>query len=116
MHMAKAVSSNDPQTTDSNKKGGKSTGQRYFAALTLVGAVIPIPFLTTLVTIIVYLSPSPLSSLPIIVKQVFQVFIGLGKGNTVLLLGLILTFILWFLIAIPCRRYATAEGGRPADY
>jgi hypothetical protein len=116
--MAKAA---NPTVSQQNKtkQDGKLTKQRYFAALTLVAAVIPIPFLTALVTIIVYLSLSPFpdpNTFPMVVKQVFQVFEWIGTGNTVLLLGLITTFIVWLLIALPCRRYATAEGGRPADY
>ncbi len=117
--MAKVVSSNVSQTTYSNKNGGNSMGQGYFAALALVGAVIPIPFLSALITIFVYLSPSPFpdpNTLPIGLKQVFQVFIWLGAGNTVLLLGLMITFIVWLLIALPCRYFATAKGGRPSDY
>jgi hypothetical protein len=34
----------------------------------------------------------------------------------VIILGLIITLILWLLLAIPCRYFATAEGGRPSDY
>jgi hypothetical protein len=114
MHMAKGASPDVFQTTGPNKHG-----ERYFAALVLVGAVIPMPLLTALVTIIIYLSTSPFpdpNTLPTGVKQVFQVFIWLGISNTVLLLGLIITFIVWLLIAIPCMRYATVEGGRPSDY
>jgi hypothetical protein len=34
----------------------------------------------------------------------------------VIILGLIITLGLWLLLAIPCRRFATAEGGKPSDF
>jgi hypothetical protein len=83
-------------------------GNRYFGALVLVAAIIPLPFLAALITIIAYLSPSPLPAVAF--------FNWLGPGNMVIILGLIITLIAWLLLAIPCMRFATAEGGRPSDY
>lgn len=83
-------------------------GNRYFGALVLVAAIIPLPFLAALITIIVYLSPSPLPPVAF--------FNWLGPSNIVIILGLIITLIVWLLLAIPCMRFATAEGGRPSDY
>jgi len=107
----------------------KPTGNRYFGALVLLAVIIPLPFLAALITIIVYLSPSSLPSpaasapnnlysliLNIDLNQ-FVVFINwLGASNMVIILGLIITLALWLLLAIPCRYFATAEGGRPSDY
>lgn len=83
-------------------------GNRYFGALVLVAAIIPLPFLAALITVIAYLSPSP---------QPAVAFVNwLGPGNIVIILGLIITLVLWLLLAIPCMRFATAAGGRPSDY
>src|SRR5260221_10246309 len=71
---------------------------RYFGALVLVAAIIPLPFLAALITIIAYLSPSPLPAVAFII------------------LGLIITLVLWLLLAIPCMRFATAKDARPSDY
>ncbi len=83
-------------------------GNRYFGALVLVAAITPLPFLAALITIIVYLSPSPLPAVAF--------FNWLGTSSIVIILGLIITLSVWLLLAIPCRRFATAEGGRPSDY
>jgi hypothetical protein len=72
-------------------------------------AIIPLPFLASLITIIAYLSPSPLPAVAF--------FTWLGPSNMVIIiLGLIITLVLWLLIAIPCMRFATAKDGRPSDY
>jgi hypothetical protein len=87
----------------------KPMGNRYFGALVLLAAFIPLPFLAALITLIVYLSPS---SLPAV-----AFFNWLGPSNIVIIiLGLIITLVLWLLLAIPCKYFATAEGGRPSDY
>ena len=83
-------------------------GNRYFGALVLVAAIIPLPFLAALITIIIYLSPSPLPAVAF--------FNWLGPSNLVIMLGLIITLSAWLLLAIPCMRFATAKGGRPSDY
>jgi hypothetical protein len=83
-------------------------GNRYFGALVLVAAIIPLPFLAALITIVAYLSPSPLPA--------GAFFTWLGPGNIVIILGLIITLVLWVLLAIPCMRFATAKGGRPSDF
>ena len=114
-----ATSSNVSQTTIQRQPGGqtatpgnsgisptsddyKPTGNRYFGALVLLAAIIPLPFLAALITIIVYLSPSS--------------FQWLGASTMVIILGLIITLVLWLLLAIPCRSFATAKGGRPSDF
>src|SRR6266852_5334205 len=81
---------------------------RYFGALVLVAAIIPLPFLAALITIIAYLSPSP--------QPAVAFFNWLGPSNIVIILGLIITLVLWLLLAIPCMRFATAEDARPSDY
>ncbi|HKF35745.1 MAG TPA: hypothetical protein VKB35_02495, partial [Ktedonobacteraceae bacterium] len=81
-----------------------ASGNRYFGALVLVAAITPLPFLTGLITIIVYLLPSPLPA------------VALFNRTIVIILGLIITLSAWLLVAIPCRRFATAKGGRPSDY
>lgn len=83
-------------------------GNRYFGALVLVAAIIPLPFFAALITIIVYLSPSPLPAVAF--------FNWLGPSNMVILLGLIITLSAWLLLALPCMRFATAKGGRLSDY
>ncbi len=83
-------------------------GNRYFGGLILVAAITPLPFLAALITIIIYLSPSPLPA------EAF--FNWLGPSNRVILLGLIITLVLWFLLGIPCSYFATAKRGRPSDY
>lgn len=114
-----AASSNVSQTTQTGQSGGqtatpgnsgtsptsddyKPTGNRYFGALVLLAAIIPLPFLAALITIIVYLSPSS--------------FQWLGASTMVIILGLIITLVLWLLLAIPCRNFATAKGGKPSDF
>ena len=81
-----------------------ASGNRYFGALVLVAAITPLPFLAGLITIIVYLLPSPLPA------------VAFFNRTIVIILGLIITLSAWLLAAIPCRRFATAEGGRPSDY
>jgi len=81
---------------------------RYFGALVLVAAIIPLPFLAALITVIAYLSPSP---------QPAVAFVNwLGPSTIVIILGLIITLVLWLLLAIPCMRFATAKDARPSDY
>ncbi len=80
---------------------------RYFGALVLVAAIIPLPFLAALITIIAYLSPAP--------PPAGAFFDSLGPGNMVVILGLIITLVLWSLLAIPCMRFATAGGARRSD-
>jgi hypothetical protein len=94
-----------PQETEDNYK---PRGNRYFGALVLLAAFIPLPFLAALITLIAYLSPSSLPEVAF--------FQRLGSSNLVIILGLIITFVLWLLLAIPCKYLATAEGGRPSDY
>jgi hypothetical protein len=87
----------------------KPAGNRYFGALVLLAAFIPLPFLAALITLLVYLSHSPLPTVTF--------FNWLLPGNIVIIiLGLIITLVLWLLLAIPCQHFATAEGGRPSDY
>ena len=81
---------------------------RYFGALVLVAAIIPLPFLAALITIIAYLSPSP--------QPAVAFFNWLGPSNMVIILGLIITLVLWLLLAIPCMRFATVKDARPSDY
>ncbi len=108
MERAASSVSHDNQLANKKKQHeDKSTG-RYFPALVLVAAILPLPFLAALITIIAYLTPYPLP------KGDF--FTSLGPGNMVVILGLIITLVLWFLLAIPCMRFATAQGGRPSDY
>ncbi|HXL37341.1 MAG TPA: hypothetical protein VN954_09105 [Ktedonobacteraceae bacterium] len=80
----------------------KPKGIRYFGALVLLASIIPLPFFVGLITIIVYLSSS--------------FFQGPGASTMVIIFGLIITLVLWLLLAIPCGYFATAEGGRPSDY
>ena len=84
----------------------KLSDNRYFAALVLVGAVISLPITAAFFTIGVYLSPS---SLP-------DYLTWLGRGNAVLILGFVITLIVWLLVAVPFMQFATCKGGRPSDY
>src|SRR5260370_42092441 len=95
-------SGTSPTSPEETKDDYKPTGNRYFGALVLLAAIIPLPFLAALITIIVYLSPSS--------------FQWLGASAMVIILGLIITLVLWLLLAIPCRSFATAKGGRPSDF
>jgi hypothetical protein len=101
-------SGTSPTSPEETKDNYKPTGNRYFGALVLLAVIIPLPFLAALITLIAYLSPSSLPEVAF--------FQWLGSSNLVIILGLIITFVLWLLLAIPCRRFATAEGGRPSDY
>ena len=101
-------SGTSPTSPEETKDDYKPTGNRYFGALVLLAAIIPLPFLAALITLIVYLSPSSLPEVAF--------FQWLGSSNLVIILGLIITFVLWLLLAIPCRHFATAEGGRLSDY
>src|SRR6266704_4548997 len=84
----------------------KLSDKRYFAALVLVGAVISLPITAAFFTIGVYLSPS---SLP-------DYLTWLGRGNALLILGFVITLIVWLLVTIPFMQFATCKGGRPSDY
>ena len=95
-------SGTSPTSPEETKDDYKPTGNRYFGALVLLAAIIPLPFLAALITIIVYLSPSS--------------FQWLGASAMVIILGLIITLVLWLLLAIPCRSFATAKGGKPSDF
>jgi hypothetical protein len=95
-------SGTSPTSPEETKDDYKPKGNRYFGALVLLAAIIPLPFLAALITIIVYLSPSS--------------FQWLGASTMVIILGLIITLVLWLLLAIPCRSFATAKGGRPSDF
>lgn len=110
------------RSSQHNETKQHATGNRYFAALALLAVVIPMPFLTTLATLIVYFTPSSfptdadISKHPIILKQIFQLLKWLGPADTVFILGILITLIIWLLLAVPCRFFATAAGGRPSDY
>jgi hypothetical protein len=95
-------SGTSPTSPEETKDDYKPKGNRYFGALVLLAAIIPLPFLAALITIIVYLSPSS--------------FQWLGASTMVIILGLIITLVLWLLLAIPCMRFATAKDARPCDY
>lgn len=110
------------------KDDDKTTGGRYLGALVLVAGITPLFFLAALVTVIVYLSLSPLPHLnpsspsPLHFVE-FLDWIGvlallnwLGPAKIILILGLIITLLIWLLLAIPCRRFASAKGGRSSDY
>jgi hypothetical protein len=97
-HTATPGNDNSSLTSDDYKP----TGNRYFGALVLLAAIIPLPFLVGLITIIVYLSSS--------------FFQGPGASIMMIILGLIITLVLWLLLAISCRSFATAKGGRPSDF
>jgi hypothetical protein len=110
------------------KYDDETTVGRYLGALVLVAGITPLFFLAWLVTVIVYLSPSPLPHLnpsspsPLHFVE-FLDLIGvlallnwLGPAKTILFIGLIITLIIWLLLAIPCKRFASAKGGRSSDY
>ena len=101
-------SGTNPTSPQETKDNYKPKDNRYFGALVLLAAFIPLPFLAALITLIAYLSPSSIPEVPF--------FQWLGSSNLVIILGLIITFVLWLLLAIPCQYFATAEGGRPSDY
>jgi hypothetical protein len=105
-----AVRANVSQTTQfiKPKDDDKPKGNSYFGALVLVAAIIPLPFLAALITIIAYLSPSP--------QPAGAFFTWLGPSNMVIIFGLLITLVLWLLLAIPCMCFATAKGARPSDY
>jgi hypothetical protein len=86
------------QTTQSSKlkDNDEPKGNGYLGALVLVAAIIPLPFLFALITIITY--------------------IWLGQSNMVIILGLIIPLVIWLLLAIPSMRFITAEGARRSDY
>lgn len=97
-------SSNQSQTT-------KPEDNRYLGALVLVAGISPLPFFAAFITLIVYLIYfSPTS------KPGVGLFQWLGSSILVIILGLVITLVLWLLLAIPCMYFATAEGGRPSDY
>ncbi len=57
------MSSYVSQTTQHGQSGGQTStsgyfNNRYFGALVLLAAIIPLPFFAALITIILYLSPS----------------------------------------------------------
>jgi hypothetical protein len=106
---------------DEIKDDDKTTGGRYLGALVLVAGITPLFFLAALVTVIVYLSLSPLPHLnpsspsPLHFVE-FLDWIGelallnwLGPAKTILIIGLIITLIIWLLLAIPCSRKPTAR-------
>jgi hypothetical protein len=103
-----------------NKKG------RYIPALVLSSVVLPLPNLAVLITLAFYASPSPAAfprpDNPHPVVQILnrlglvELLQWLGPNNTVLLLGLIITLLIWLLFALPCQRFATAQGGNPLAY
>ena len=84
--------------------GKKLKDDRYIGALVAVGACIQIPIPAAFLTILGYFW---LSSLP-----------APASVTTLLALlgGLILTIIVWLLLALLFRPLATAEGGKLSDY
>src|SRR5438876_10340387 len=86
------ISGTSPTSPEETKDDYKPTGNRYFGALVLLAAIIPLPFLAALITLIVYLSPSSLPEVAF--------FQWLGSSNLVIILGLTITFVLWLLLAI----------------
>ena len=113
------TSQSDQSDVDSTNKAKRSKGSgSYLGALALVAIVIPIPFLAALVTTIVYLSPSSApapTSLPVL-QQLVMFSDWLRFSKLVILLGIAVTLIVWLLLAVICRYFATPEGGRPSDY
>jgi hypothetical protein len=83
-------------------------GSRYFGALVLVGVILPIPVLAALLTVVIYILPT--SSLARI--DPFQ----LGSIMISLLLGFIITLVIWLLFALFSMRFATVTGGRTLSY
>ncbi len=86
----------------------RNTGSRYFGALVLVGVILPIPVLAALLTVVIYILPT--SSLARI--DPFQ----LGSIMISLLLGFIITLVVWLLLALFSMRFATVAGGRTLSY
>ena len=80
----------------------------YSGGLVLLAAFIPLPFFAALITLIAYLSPSSVPEVAFLQ--------WLGSSNLVIIIGLIITIVLWLLLAIPCAHFARAEGGRPSDF
>ena len=83
-------------------------GSRYFGALVLVGVILPIPVLAALLTVVIYILPT--SSL-----ARFDPF-QLGSIMISLLLGFIITLVVWLLLALFSMRFATVAGGRILSY
>lgn len=79
------------------------TSSRYIGALLAVGVYIPIPLLAMVLTLLSYFWLSSLSA-PTFVITLLP------------LLGLILTIIVWLLLALFFLPLATAEGGKLSDY
>ena len=84
--------------------GEKSKDGRYIGALVAVGVCIQIPILAAFLTLLGYFWLSSLPAPPSVI--------------TLLPLpgGLILTIIVWLLLALLFRPLATAEGGKLSDY
>ena len=83
-------------------------GSRYFGALVLVGVILPIPVLAALLTVVIYILPMSLLAR----IDPFQ----LGSIMISLLLGFIITLVVWLLFALFSMRFATAAGGRQSSY
>lgn len=99
-----AISSNSSQTTHPSKPGDQNDKPRgCLGALVAVGVFIPIPLLAASLTLLGYFLLPSLSAPTYII--------------TILpLLGLIITIIVWLLLARLCMPLATARGGKLSDY
>ncbi len=108
--LANQQTASSKQTAANQQKSGTqpNIGSRYFGALVLVGVILPVPMLATLLTVVIYILPK--TSLNRI--DPFQ----LGAPMIALLLGFIITFFVWLLLAFFCTPFATAAGGRQLSY
>ena len=101
-----------------SQSGTNNKHNCYFPSLVLVAAVCSVPILAALLTVVFYLSPSPMptpTSLPVL-SQVVMFVDWLGPISVVILLGIVVTLVVWLLFALGGMRFATARGGRPSDY
>src|SRR5712692_4883804 len=108
--LANQQTARGKQTAGNQQGGGtqRNTDSRYFGALVLVGVTLPVPVLAALLTVVIYILPT--SSLARI--DPFQ----LGSVMIALLLGFIITLLVWLVLAFFCIRFATAAGGMPLGY
>lgn len=98
------ASSNISQTTHPTKPGDQNDKPSgYLGALVAAGVFIPIPLLAASLTLLGYFLLPSLSA-PMYVITTFP------------LLGLIITIIVWLLLAWLCMPLATARGGKLSDY
>src|SRR5579863_6432543 len=79
---------------------------QYRAALVFTGFLVPIPIVATIITVIVYIAPLPEELQSLLFPWITQSYLAVVAG-------IIFSFLLWLLLALCFRDFASIECSNP---